>query len=155
MPPPYYGSVDALKAFNRNVKSLANPDAPAQIEAFDAAARAEMESDLAAAFVQWPEPDGTMANVLSVLWLYKMTELIQSEASATVRVRGEYGEQTLSRYDKLLGEIKSGAKIVPGAIRRKGAAPRALVFASPAIAPNPNPGTPREIQTVWQRGLRV
>lgn len=150
---PYYGDPEAVKLYNRNIKSLDVNDFDTQLDLFDSVASVRMLADLYTIFVSIPPPTSRNVNVISVLWLYAMTEEIQSSKSATARTAETgYQQRVESQYDKLLREIKSGEKIVPGAIRTT-STPQLYVYTPQRVQPSAA-DHPITIADTFPHGLR-
>ena len=115
----YYGDPETLKAATEALSSLAkNPtEFDEYIERVDGFAKLAVESHLASLMSDWPDPDGTNKNAISLLWLYKMTELMKrfKTASNTLGATDAEGDWAKTEYDLLLSQMRSGSVVVPGA----------------------------------------
>jgi hypothetical protein len=115
---PYYGDKEVVKLYNPNIQSL-QTDFDEQIELYNDLVEPKLEADLDAIFSSYPAADnGVTRSSISILWVYLMTEEIQGSKGSTSTARfSDHGEETQSRYEGLLDDIRSGRKIIPKATR--------------------------------------
>lgn len=115
----YYGDPTTLRMFNKNVAEVLADDYEGQIDAWNEVAKLEIESDLYQIFTAWPAADSTNQNIISTLWLMKMTQLIQQSefAANTVSSTSPWGTDIQTQYEALFEKIRSGSKVVVGASR--------------------------------------
>ena len=152
----YYGDPQALKLYNSSVKSFTvSDDFDEQVAIYDSIATPRMLSDLYVTFLSIPPPTSKQVNVISVLWIFAMTEEIQETKGQTTARNAQtgYQENIESRYDKLLREIKAGEKIVPGAVRGQ-TVPVISIYTSERVVPS-DYESPIVVAEQFPHGLRL
>lgn len=117
--PVYYGNPETLRLYNKNVAEVLQDDYDGQIEAWNETAQLELESELYQLLSSWPVANSTNQNIISTLWLMKMTQLIQQSefAANTVASTSPWGSDIQSQYDALIEKIRNGSMVVVGASR--------------------------------------
>lgn len=156
---PYYGNPESLRILNKNIASLSDAELTfdEQVAAWNSLVVVELEADLYSVFTSWPDPDSTDLNVISKLWALLMTRELQAAKFATNSVGqpSSYGEEIQGRYDMLLEDIKSGRKLVPGAVRHSaGPTQSSMARRRWDISESEQPNEPEGSSDVLQRGLR-
>lgn len=170
----YYGNPAALSRINVNIRSLFEKSGDTfadQLADWDAIATPELEADLNQILSDWPAPayawpeldaldsgdseyDASYTppagTLLSVLWMAKITELVQASkyASNIQNAASTLGESNLTRYEALLHDLRQGTKVIPGS-SVSGARPSGLANTSRRL----NMGAPGEDAEINQQGL--
>lgn len=154
----YYGDPEVLKLFNKNIESLvgASADFEAQVALYDSMVVQELEGDLSAIYDSWPDPNGKQQNSISLLWVYGMSALIQSTKTATQRSGSGSvpGDNFQKKYNDLLGKLKKGQLVVPGAIAGTGSLPGVKAYTANRVFIR-DAESPRDVGDLMPHGLRL
>lgn len=161
--PPYYGNPAALKVLNRNVESFAGDkaqDFDGQVQIYDEILLPAMLGRLAGRFTSLPAPTNKQATILSTLWAYGMSALIQpAKKSATPSGqsgsnKSGVGSTWEERYETLMKQILRGEIPVDGATAG-GVGPSSRAGMPERTTYSEGPTEPVEIDRVFQHGNRL
>lgn len=154
----YYGNPETVRSLNRHLTSFVDANFDDLLAVYDDLATPEIESDLYSVFSAWPVADnGATKSVIASLWVYKVSIIANTFITSQNRqaTKSSLVDSLQGMYDKLLEDMKSGRKNVPGATRTS-QTPAATAFAKQrwVISEDNQPDEPEGVGDLFKGGLR-
>lgn len=155
----YYGNPETLKAATESLRELSkDPEAFLDyVQKVDGFASLAIETVLGSILSTWPVPDSTNKNAISLMWLYKMVELMKKfkTSANTIGATDSEADWAKVEYDALVSNLRNGRVYIPNAVYMGYSVKESAGMASlRLVTQDESEVTPMNIDNLFLRGLR-